>query len=291
MAGKALTYVDGRWLEGNPPLMGPMTHAMWLSSIVFDGARAFEGVTPDLDMHCERAVASARALGLGPALTAGEVLDLAHDGVKQFPAGSALYIRPMFYAENGWVDPDPESTRFALSVYESPMPPESGNSACLSTRRRPGPELAPTGAKASGLYPQAGLAIQEAKRRGFANAIMLDPLGAIAEFATANIFLAQDGVVRTPAPNGCFLNGITRRRVIGLLRADGVTVLEERLTMADVLAADEVFSSGNYAKLQAYTRIEDRELQPGPLFRRARELYWDYAHSRGSAAAAVSRAG
>lgn len=280
MAGKALTYFEGRWLEGNPPLMGPMTHAMWLSSIVFDGARAFEGVTPDLDLHCERAVASAHALGLGPALTAGEVLDLAQDGVKRFAANSALYIRPMFYAEEGWVDPDPSSTRFALSIYESPMPAESGNTACLTSRRRPGPELAPTAAKASGLYPQAGLAIQEAKRRGFANAIMLDPLGAVAEFATANIFIARDGLVQTPAPNGCFLNGITRRRVIALLRADGVTVEEVRLSMDDVRAADEVFSSGNYAKVQAYTKVEDRELQPGPMFRRARDLYWDYAHSR-----------
>ncbi|MGP1395413.1 MAG: aminotransferase class IV, partial [Inquilinaceae bacterium] len=151
--------------------------------------------------------------------------------------------------------------------------------ACLSTRRRPHRETAPTEAKAAALYPQSGLALREAKQRGFENAIMLDPLGSIAEFATANIFLVRDGVVFTPAPNGTFLNGITRQRVIGLLRDDGVEVREEMLTPADLLAADEVFSSGNYAKLQAFSRIEDRDLQPGPIYARARRLYWDYAHS------------
>lgn len=280
MAGAALTYFRGQWLEGNPGLMGPLTHATWLSSIVFDGARAFEGVTPDLDLHCERVVRSARELGLGPSLTAGEILGLARDGVARFPNGTALYIRPMFWADEGWVDPDPESTQFALSVYESPMPEPRGYSACISTRRRPSPEAAPTQAKASCLYPQAGLALIEAKKRGFENAVMLDQIGNVAEFATANIMIAKDGAVHTPAPNGTFLNGITRQRVIALLRADGIEVQERRVTVEDVLAADEVFSTGNHGKVLPFSRVEDRDLQPGPLYTRARQLYWDYAHGR-----------
>ena len=279
MAGRALTYFQGRWLEGNPKLIGPMTHSMWLSSIVFDGARAFEGTTPDLDLHCARLVDSCRALGLQPTLTAGEVLELALDGVRRFPLDAELYIRPMFFAEDGWVDPDPESTQFALSVYESPMPGASGVTACLSTLRRPSPETAPTLAKASCLYPQAGLAIAEAKRRGFDNAVMLDIAGHVAEFATANLFIAKDGVVHTPVHNNAFLNGITRQRVIRLLTDAGVTVRERTIRTEELMAADEVFSTGNYAKVQAYTRIEDRDLQPGPVFSLARRLYWDYAHS------------
>src|SRR5271168_3999064 len=102
---KALTYIDGLWHEGNPPLLGSMTHATWQSSIVFDGARAFEGVTPDLDKHCERVVNSARNLGLAPMLSAGEIEELARDGVRQFSRDAELYIRPMFFAEEGFIVP------------------------------------------------------------------------------------------------------------------------------------------------------------------------------------------
>jgi branched-chain amino acid aminotransferase len=279
MAEVAQTWVRGRWLDGNPPIIGPMTHGIWLGSCVFDGARAFEGVAPDLDQHCERVVRSALSLGLGPQLTAGEILELAVDGIGRFAHGTALYIRPMFWAESGFVAPDPDSTQFAISVYPAPMPEPTGASACLSTRRRPGAETAPTDAKAACLYPQAGLALAEARRRGFENAVMLDPLGHVAEFATANIFLGRGGALHTPVPNGTFLDGVTRRRLIRLLRADGVEVVERSIRPAEVLEADEVFSSGNWGKVLPFTRVEDRDLQPGPLFRRARKLYWEYAHS------------
>ncbi|PWC56024.1 branched-chain amino acid aminotransferase [Azospirillum sp. TSO22-1] len=275
----ALTYVRGAWLEGNPGLIGPMSHAMWLASLVFDGARAFEGVAPDLGLHCARAVRSAQAMGLKPMLTAGEIEELCWDGIRRFPRETALYIRPMFWAEDGFVAPDPDSTQFALTINESPMPPAGGFTACLSTRRRPAPDMAPTEAKAACLYPNAGLALKEAQERGFDNAIMRDPIGNVAEFATANLFIAKDGTVHTPVPNGTFLNGITRQRVIGLLRDAGVTVHERTLTVAEVMAADEVFSTGNYAKVVPVTRVEDRDLQPGPLAKRARVLYWEFAHS------------
>lgn len=283
MAGRALTYVEGSWLEGNPPLLGPMTHGMWMASVVFDGARAFEGVAPDLDRHCRRCIDSAEVLGLAPPVTAGEIEELSQDGIGRFAPGTALYIRPMFYAETGFVAPDPETTRFALTVHEAPMPPDKGYSACLTSKRRPTPETAPTDAKASCLYPQNGLALREARNRGFDNGIMLDTLGHVAELATANIFMARDGEVHTPVPNRTFLNGITRQRVIGLLRDAGIVVHERVITMADMLAADEVFSTGNYGKVLPFTRIEDRNLQPGPIYKRARSLYWDYAHSTATA--------
>ncbi|MGY3427411.1 branched-subunit amino acid aminotransferase/4-amino-4-deoxychorismate lyase [Bradyrhizobium sp. F1.13.4] len=108
---------------------------------------------------------------------------------------------------------------------------------------------------------------------------MLDMLGNVAEFGNSNVFMAKDGVVYTPVPNGTFLNGITRQRVISLLRADGVTVFEKTLRYADFLAADEIFSTGNFAKVAPVIRIDDRELKPGPLYIRARKLYWDFAHA------------
>ena len=273
------TYIDGQWQSGNPPILGPMSHAMWQASLVFDGARAFEGTTPDLDRHCTRAVASARALGLGPMLTPGEIEDIAREGVGHFAKGSALYIRPMFWAEEGFMGGDPETTRFALAVYDLPMPSAEGFSAGLSRFRRPSPETAPTDAKAACLYPNSGRAIVEAKARGFDNAVMLDPLGHIAEFASANLFAAKGGVVATPEPNGTFLNGITRQRVMRLLRQSGVEVQERVVTIQELQEADEIFSTGNFGKVQPVTRYEQRKLEPGPIFRRARQLYWAFAHN------------
>lgn len=276
---RALTFFDGDWHEGNPKLIGPMTHAMWLSSIVFDGARAFEGTAPDLDLHCARTVRSAEALGMQPTKQADEILGLAKEGIAKLGAEGALYVRPMFYADTGFVDLDPDSTCFALSVYDSPLPGEQGFSVVMSDHRRPAPDTAPTQAKASCLYPQAGLALMAAKKRGFDNAVMCDQLGNVAEFATANIMIAKDGAVHTPVPNGTFLNGITRQRVIQLLRDDGIEVIERTLRPHEVLDADEIFSTGNYGKVMPVRKIEDRDLQPGPCYHRARKLYWDYAHA------------
>ena len=100
----------------------------------------------------------------------------------------------------------------------------------------------------------------------------------MAELATANVFIAKDGVVYTPIANGTFLNGITRQRVIGLLRAAGVEVREAVLRYPDFEQADEIWSCGNYAKVAPVTRIDARALAPGPLYRKARELYWQFAH-------------
>ena len=91
--------------------------------------------------------------------------------------------------------------------------------------------------------------------------------------------MTKGGVVYTPALNGTFLAGITRQRVIGLLRKDGIVVVEKTLKYSDFLGADELFSTGNYSKVVPITRIEDRKLGFGPVYARARELYWAFAHS------------
>ncbi|WP_245318626.1 aminotransferase class IV [Bradyrhizobium sp. DOA1] len=120
---------------------------------------------------------------------------------------------------------------------------------------------------------------RRAASRGFQNALMLDMLGNVTEFGNSNVFMAKDGVVYTPVPNGTFLNGITRQRVISLLRGDGVTVIEKTLRYADFLGADEIFSTGNFAKVAPVIRIDERELKPGPFYAKARKLYWDFAHA------------
>lgn len=275
---KALHFIDGKWHEGNPPIMGPMTHAAWMASVVFDGARAFEGVTPDLDLHCARLNISAPCMGLKPLLSDGEILEIAQEGVSKFDRGEELYIRPMYYAETGFVSPDPESTRFICTVYKAPLPKPTGFSACLSSFRRPLQSMAPTDAKASCLYPNSSRALREAAEKGFDNAVVLDGLGNVAELATANIWMAKDGVAHTPVANGTFLNGITRQRVAKLLMAAGIEVHERVISYKELKDADEVFTSGNYGKVIPITKLDDRDLQPGPIGTKARELYWDWAH-------------
>src|ERR1700752_4541249 len=115
------TFFEGLWHEGNVPIMGPRTHAAWLCSMVFDGARAFEGVAPDLDLHCARVNTSAVNFLLKPVVSVERWLDLAADGLKRFDNSAELYIRPMYWAESGapgGVRHDPDSTRWCLSIYE-----------------------------------------------------------------------------------------------------------------------------------------------------------------------------
>jgi len=276
------TYVDGDWYEGNVPIVGPRSHVMWLGSSVFDGARWFEGISPDLDLHAARVNASALALGLQPTKTPEEIVALTWDGLKKFDGRTAVYIRPMYWAEGGGymgVPADPASTRFLLCLYESPMLPPGGFSLGVSPFRRPTMETMPTNAKAGCLYPNNGRAILDAQARGYENALVLDMLGNVAETASSNIFMVRDGVVFTPPANGTFLSGITRARTISLLREAGVTVVETALRVDDFRSADEIFSTGNYSKVVPVSRFEERDMQPGPVAAKARKLYWDWAHS------------
>ncbi len=278
---KTWTFCDGDWHEGNLPIMGIRTHAAWLGSSVFDGARVFEGVAPDLDLHCARVNASAAAMMLKATVATQTWLELVVDGRKRFDPDAALYVRPMYWAEQGGpllVAPDPESTRWCLALYEAPMRAPEGFSITLSPYRRPTLESMPVDAKAGCLYPNNARALVEARARGFDNCALCDALGNVAELATANLFIGKDGVLHTPAPNGTFLNGITRQRVIALLRAAGVSVIESTLKFRDLENADEIFSTGNYSKVAPVIRIGERSLQPGPLYRRARALYWEFAH-------------
>jgi len=262
--------------------MGPRTHAAWLCSVVFDGARAFEGVTPDIELHCARVNDSAKKLYLKPTVATEEWVRLAREGIQRFDKDAALYIRPMYWGEKDgpWVQAhDPESTRWCLSIYEAPMRTPKGFSVTLSPYRRPTQETMPVDAKAGCLYPNNSRSLFEAHSRGFDNAIVCDMLGNVAELATSNIFMAKDGIVFTPIPNGTFLAGITRQRVIGLLRQNGVNVVEKTMSYQDFEKADEIFATGNYSKVVPVTRISDRTLPFGPIYTKARELYWAFAHS------------
>ncbi|MBN8892796.1 MAG: branched-chain amino acid aminotransferase [Rhodospirillales bacterium] len=279
-----ITYWNDRWHDGSPAVLGPRDHAFWLGSMVFDGGRSFDLCAPDLDQHAARAVRSARALGLEPRQTPEQILALMHEGIRRFGPKAELYVRPMFWATKGGHGPisvDAESCQFLLCIYVSPMPTGPGLALGLCRSiRRPTPESAPTDAKASCLYPNSARGVAEMLKRGFQNGIVLDALGNVAETCSSNIFLAIDGVVATPVPNGSFLAGITRNHTVALLREAGVTVEERTIAPHELDTADELFTTGNAGKVQPVIRYEGRDLQPGPLGRKAQALYMAYAQSQ-----------
>ena len=279
------TYFEGTWHDGDVPIMRAADHGAWLGSGVFDGARFVDGLAPDLDPHCARVNDSARALMITPTVSTSDMVEIVREGLSAYPDTSAVYIRPMYWGINGdatAIVPQPDETGFAICLEEIPMAPPEASATLTRTRfRRPVLEDAVVNAKAGCLYPNNARMLAEARSKGFTNALVADAMGNVAETATANIFMVRDGEVFTPIANGTFLAGITRARHMSNLRADGVAVHETVLTFADFELADEVFMSGNMNKVTPVTAFDDRQYQVGPVTRKVREMYWDWARSAG----------
>ena len=275
------TFWQGRWHEGDIPVMRAADHGIWQGSSVFDGARYVNGTCPDLALHCARLNASAEALMITPTVAAPEMEAIIRDGLRAYGPDQAVYVRPMYWAIDGGdlgINPLPNSTAFAVSLEQVAMPPATFQTTVTRTRfRRPVLEDNVCNAKAGCLYPNNARMLVEAKSKGFGNALVADAMGNLAESATANVFLVKDGVVFTPIPNGTFLSGITRARHIANLRADGVEVIEKVLTFDDAHAADEVFLSGNFAKVTSVRAFDDTEYRSRTMTERVRTLYWDWA--------------
>jgi branched-chain amino acid aminotransferase len=280
--GKTIrTFWEGRWHDGDLPVMRAADHGIWQGSSVFDGARYFEGVCPDLDKHCARVNRSAEALMITPTCAPEDMVAIIREGLQGFATDQAVYVRPMYWALNDselGIVPAAGATGFAICLEEVAMPDPASATTLTRTRfRRPVLEDAVCNAKAGCLYPNNARMLAEAKAKGFGNALVADALGNVAESATANVFLVRDGVVFTPIANGTFLSGITRARHIANLREDGFEVHEAVLTFDDVHAADEIFLSGNYAKVTAVSAFDSTEYKHRPVTERARQLYWDWA--------------
>ena len=272
------TYFNGTWSEGNTPLFGAMDHSVWLGSSVFDGARSIRRQIPDLRLHLQRVVQSSERLGLTCPVGVDAMMALCREGILRFPPEAELYIRPLVFGTDGLLIPVTEKSAFALTLFDAPMPPFTGFSACLSPLLRPDPLVAPTDAKASCLYPNTTRALRDAKDRGFDNAVICDGAGNVAEFATSNIFLVtESGGVVTPIPNGTFLAGITRARVIALLAAAGINTEVRSVKPAELDTAREIFNTGNFGKVTPCIRYGARELPVGPIATTAREKYFAFA--------------
>ena len=279
------TYFNGTWHDGDVPVMRAADHGSWLGTTVFDGARYFEGMAPDLEPHLARVNRSAEALLLTPTVATEDMLEIAREGLSAFGPEDAVYIRPMYWGIDGdmttsAIAPTQGATGFALCLEAIPMAPPEASTTLTRTRfRRPVLECAVVNAKAGCLYPNNARMLVEARSKGFGNALVADAMGNVAESATANVFIVRDGEVFTPIANGTFLAGITRARHMSNMRAEGMKVHETVLSFEDVENADEVFLSGNFSKVTPVTALDERQYQIGPVTRRVREMYWDWARS------------
>lgn len=277
------TYFEGAWHDGDVAVMRAADHGSWLGSNVFDGARYFDGVAPDLEAHCARVNRSAEALMITPTVSVEDMVALIHDGLAAYPKAAAVYIRPMYWAIDGdasAIVPGPDKTGFAVSLEEIPLAPAEATTTLGATRfRRPVLESSVVNAKAGCLYPNNARMLREVRGNGYGNALVADAMGNVAESATANVFMVRDGEVLTPIANGTFLAGITRARHMTNLAHDGTPVRETVLSFDDFRDADEVFLSGNMSKVTPVTEFEGTHYQVGPVTRRVREMYWDWALS------------
>lgn len=277
------TYFEGTWKKGNIAIIHAADHGAWLGSSVFDGARYFNGVAPDLLAHCERVNQSAKALMLKPSISTPDMVEIVWEGLKLFSTDAAVYIRPMYWAIDGDISaivPKGQTVGFAVCLEEIPLAPDTASVRLTRTRfRRPVLEDAVVNAKAGCLYPNNARMLVEARSKGFDNALVADAIGNVAETATANIFLVKDGEVFTPVANGTFLAGITRSRHIVNLKADGHKVHEKVLSFQNFEEADEVFMSGNMNKITPVTAFDEHTYQVGPIIKKVRDLYWDWAVS------------
>jgi len=277
------TYFEKNWHKGNIPIMNAADHGSWLGSTVFDGARYFDGVAPDLLAHCKRLNQSAKAMGLVPTYSEKEIYDLILEGLANYTKQSAVYIRPMYWGiGNGYsaIVPDADNIGFCICLEEIPMASDTNTTTLTRTSfHRPILTDNLCNAKAGCLYPNNARMLQEASTKGFNNALVADAVGNVAETATSNVFLVKDGEIFTPIPNGTFLAGITRSRHIQNLKSDGYQVNECVLKFEDFSRADEVFLTGNMTKITPVSLFDDIKYEIGPVTKRARSLYFDWANS------------
>jgi branched-chain amino acid aminotransferase len=275
------TFWEGRWHDSDLAVMKAADHGIWQGSSVFDGARYFDGMCPDLALHCARINRSAEAMMITPTVEAADMVAIVREGLLAYGPGQAVYIRPMYWALHGsdlGISPMPGATGFAISLEEVPMPDPAFATRVTRTRfRRPVLEDSVCNAKAGCLYPNNARMLVEAQQKGFGNALVADALGNLAESATANVFLVKDGVVFTPVPNGTFLAGITRARHMANLRAEGIEVREAVLSFDDAHAADEIFLSGNFAKVTAVKEFDGTHYKTRAMTDKVRRLYLDWA--------------
>ncbi len=256
------------WPDCRPHVL---SHGLHYASCVFEGERSYGGRIYKLHEHSERLIESGRLLGFEIPYTADEI-DAAC--VETCRANGIVdgYVRPVAWRGSEMMAVSAQHTKIHVAIatwpwpsYFSPDLRRKGISLRTSDWRRPAPDTAPTRSKAAGLYMICTLSKHAAEAEGFADALMLDHRGQVAEATGANIFFVMgDGRLHTPTPD-CFLDGITRRTVIALARGMGIEVVERPILPDELAAATEAFLTGTAAEVTPVGRIDGHRYTPGAI--------------------------
>lgn len=263
-------WMDGKlvpWREANIHIL---THALHYGSGVFEGERAYGGEIFKLTEHSERLIFSAETLEFTIPYTVAEI----DEATRAAVAANKLvdcYVRPIAWRGSEQMGVAAQQTKIHLAIaaweWGSYFPMEQrlkGIRICMAKYRRPDPATAPSKAKAAGLYMICTIEKHRAERMGYADALMLDYRGRVAECTGANVFLIKDGVIHTPDPD-CFLDGITRRTVIALAKARGYEVQERAIMPEELGTFTECFITGTAAEVTPVSEIGDFRFKPGQI--------------------------
>jgi branched-chain amino acid aminotransferase len=263
-------WMDGTMRDWKSCQVHVLTHGLHYASSVFEGVRAYNGQIFKLEEHTERLLYSADVLGFEIPFSVSEINAACTETLKKNNLSSG-YLRPIAWrgSEMMGVSAQNNSIHLAVAAWEWPsyFDPEQrkkGIRMDIAHYRRPDPMTAPCHAKAAGLYMICTLSKHAAEKKGYADAMMLDWRGQVAETTGANMFFVRDGTLHTPKPD-CFLDGITRRTVIDLAKARGIEVIE-RVIMPDELSGfSECFITGTAAEVTAVGEIGPYKFTPSDI--------------------------
>ena len=271
-------WFDGEMVDWREAKVHVLTHAMHYASSVFEGERAYGGEIFKVQEHHERLAESARTMGFQLPYSVDEITQAAKDVLKKNDIVDG-YLRPLAWGGTEMMGVSAQETKIHVAIAAWPWPsyfsPEArlkGIRLKTSRWRRPAPDTAPVNTKAAGLYMICTLSKHEVEAEGFDDALMLDWRGRIAECTGANIFLVQDGVLHTPTPD-CFLDGITRRTVIGLAEKRGYRVVDRSIMPEELADSEEVFVTGTAAEVTPVRQIDDLTFKVGIVGQQMMEDY------------------
>jgi branched-chain amino acid aminotransferase len=272
-------WLDGVFTPWRDAKAHVLTHALHYASSVFEGERMYGGEIFELTQHSERLRRSAEILDFEVPYSTAEI-DRASKEVCAKNGLEDCYVRPIAWRGSEMIGVSAQSTKIhtAIACWEWPSyfnPEERARGIRLTHAkyRRPSPDTAPTMSKAAGLYMICTISKHAAEKAGYADALMLDWRGYVAESTGANIFLVRDGVIHTPKPD-CFLDGITRRSVIKIAKDRGFEVVERHIPAEELGTFSEVFLSGTAAEVTPVAEIGEHRYRPGNL---SLSLMDDYA--------------
>ncbi len=272
-------WLDGGFVAWREAKVHVLTHALHYASAVFEGERMYGGEIFHLTEHTERLFNSARILDFEIPFTVAQIdaaclATCAKNGLVD------CYVRPIAWRGSETIGVSAQDSRIhvAIAVWEWPsyFRPEQkakGVELTWAKYRRPSPETAPTASKAAGLYMICTISKHAAERDGFADAMMLDWRGYVAEATGANVFFVRDGVLHTPEAD-CFLDGITRRAVMALAREKGFEVVQRHILPEELAGFSECFIVGTAAEVTPVSRVGDYRFTPGNI---SLSLMDDYA--------------